>query len=462
MPKFISDEDMTKLEGPKKGFISDEEMEKLEQAPEPSIGQRAKEMFESSVIDQLPALGAAGGGMVGGLGGMGIGTVPGALAGAGIGGYTGKALQNAYNTYVRPELAPKTTTEYLTQPVRSGVEGAALEGVGMGAGRAIGAAARSLNPVKEFIAKKLGGAAESLAERATGATGAQAAKFRDGTGRELLDRGIVKFGSSPTGIAKNARAAMDAAEASKSDIIENQLKGTKVDRNTIYNTVRKRIQELSGDESQLALARNLESKLDDIVGVADQTATEVPLAQSEKIRRGFDQSAKWDSASDAPTREANKILANAYREAGEDAATASNPSLGSQFKSAKDTQHLLIPVEEAAEKRALQLQQSPLGGLLDNAAAGAGAVLGGVPGAIAGLGVKSVRPRLASVGAVSADKVAKLLASNPGALGKFGSTLEKSAARGPKAFQTTLRILSHNPEFQEAIKVMDAAAVEEK
>lgn len=396
------------------------------QEPDVPLGEQAKSLFESTIVDQLPALGAATGGLIGGVGGSiagaGFGGVPGALGGAGVGGYTGKALQDAYNSKFRPERAPKDVGEVLLGPVKSGAEGVATEGVGLGVGKAVGAVARGIGskiPSRERVVGFLKNKAGSLAEKATGATRVQAEKFSEGTGQKLLDRGLVKFGDAPKDIANRSQSALDAAQLSKEDIVKNKLQGVNVDRNKVYAAVRDRIKELSGDESQVDLVRKLESKLDDIVGVAEKSSSEVPLSKSEEVRRGFDKAAKWDSVSDAPTREANKIVASAYREAGEEAANSANPALGSKFKEDKLTQHLLIPVQEAAEKRAVQLNQSPYGGLLDLAAVGGGGTIGatldGSPesaaaGGLVGLIAKALRPRYASMGAASLNALAKRIA----------------------------------------------------
>lgn len=313
---------------------------------------------------------------------------------------------------------------------RGAAIGAAIGGV---APAAIDGASALSNKVSNYLKRK----AATLAEKATGATGAASEKFVEGTGRELLDRKIVKFGSSPSNIAENAQSALDAAQKSKMDIIENQLKGTNVDRNKIYNRVREKIQELSKDESQVDLVKKLESNLDDILGVADRTSAELPFAQSEKVRAGFDKAAKWDSNSDAPTREAKKILAGAYREAGEDAANAVSPELGGKFKQEKTLQRMLIPVAESAEKRALQLQQSPHGGLLDITAGGAGGTIGGLiggpigaaVGGVTGLGLKALRPRYASMGAVAADKLGGKAAGAAAAASKINPQVAQMIAQ---------------------------------
>ena len=80
----------------------------------------------------------------------------------------------------------------------------------------------------------------------------------------------------------------------------------------------------------------------------------------------------------------------------------------------KKTYGVLAPINEAAERRAATLNQSPFGGLLDVAAAGAaGASVGGLPGLATGVaaatGRKVIAPRIASSAAVTLDGVSKML-----------------------------------------------------
>jgi hypothetical protein len=342
--------------------------------------------------------------------GMGLGVIGGAAipVGAAARGLNvwAQAAKGAKTGAIMGALANPGDKENEIDPIQVEARGQnALIGGGIGA--AVPLAAQGGSSLAQKLKEALRGKADKLAEKATGATGIEVGKFVPGTGRELLDRGVVKFSSSPSGIAKNAQKILDAAEASKSDILESKLKGVSVDRNKIYAKVREKIKELSSDESQTDLVRKLESKLDDLLDVAHRNKSELPISQSEGIRRGFDKSAKWDSASDLPSREANRILANAYREVAEETASTASPNLGAQFKADKKTQHLLIPVVKAAEKRANQLQQSPAGGLLDMAAASAGGTVAGPAGALSGLAIKQIRPRLASMGAVSSDKLAQ-------------------------------------------------------
>lgn len=413
---------------------------------------------------------------IAGVAGIGAGAVPLAIAGPAAASTKGLAATGALmgaggvDVNSAGDLADEAASAGLGAATTV-AGGKAIEKVAPYVGKALAPVGEAISSGFNAAGDYLGEKAASLAEKATGATGKQTEKFVPGTGRELLDRGIVKFGSSPGDIAENARAAMDQAEASKADIVENQLKDTKVDRNTVISYLKKKMQELSSDESQTGVVKALQSKVDDIqaqipstsADVAAENAADVdlsssvPLGKSEEIRRGFDQAAKWDSNSDAASREAAKITANAYREAGEQAATATDPELGAQFKADKTTQRKLIPVEEAAAKRQAQLDQSPHGGLLDIAAAGSGGTigtmvggpLGGVIGGATGLAIKSARPRIASVQAVSADKLAQVLEATPQVFGKFASTLQSAAARGASSLGATDYILQQtNPEYR--------------
>lgn len=356
------------------------------------------------------------------------------------------------------------------QAGKNAATGAGLNlGVGMAAEAAAPTIKAGLSSLGDDISSAGGwlrGKGEDLAEKATGATGKFAEKyFKPGTGRELLDKDIVNFGSSPSNIAENAQDALNAAEQRKAEIVQNQLSGVAVDRNTVRNYILNKMKSLSDDESQTGLVKALQSKIDDIDAqmpgdstevAADNAAesplsSEVPIGKSEEIRKGFDQNSKWDSATDAPTREANRIAANAYREAGEDALTTANPDLGAQFKADKTLQSKLIPVEAAASGREAQLSQSPLGGAGDMVSAASGGLLGGKPGAAAMVVAKrAVMPRIASISAVSADQIGKIVAAAPARLGRFAAPLQAAAARGTTSLGATDYILQQqSQEYRE-------------
>lgn len=428
-----------------------------EPAPEPTFEQEhptlakiantAKEAGKATV-NALPMIGGVAGGILGTPADAIVGPV-GNMVGAGIGGYLGTAAKNVINRVIDPENAPQTMGKVMLEPVVEGTR----QGLAQGVGEAI---APYLNQAAEHFAQGSKVQADKLLSKATGATGAQASKFPEGALDELRKprpelggKKIVNFGSSPGDIAENAQKVMDAAEASKDQIVNERLGSTPVDRNKVYNFIRSKIAGLADNESQIGLKNALESKLDDIVSMADRTSPEVPFPKAEEIRKGFDDVAKWGKNTDAVGAEANKIAANAYRRANEETALSADPSLGEAFKAAKTTQHNLIPVRDAAEKRALTLNQSPMGGLLSHTAGGVGAGVGGLVGGPigavvgfgAGLGAKALRPRFASMAATTADAIADALSSNPEAFGQWAPVLAQAAARGPKSLDATDAIL---------------------
>lgn len=93
--------------------------------------------FAIGVLEGLPLAGGIIGGTLGAGSGLltGPGAVvaspAGALAGAGAGGLAGKAFENYLKSLFFPDLAPKTTTEAITQPFVAGAESMLGEGTGM-------------------------------------------------------------------------------------------------------------------------------------------------------------------------------------------------------------------------------------------------------------------------------------------------------------------------------------------
>jgi hypothetical protein len=269
--------------------------------------------------------------------------------------------------------------------------------------------------VAETIAARTGGklrnVAEGLAERATGATRNQAEQFAEGAGRELLDRGVVRFGSTPGGIAERAggvrRGAEEGIDAALTGL---DAKGATLSRDQLLAGLYSRLAEFKADPSKAGVARKLEKIIDDV----SKTEQRVPLAEAEQVKRGYQRQSNYTKPL---TTEANKAAANVYREGVEDIATHADPSLAEQFKEGKKTYGLIAPIEEAAERRATQLNQHPMFGLNDVAAVTAGAAASGaqdpesaLKGAALGfLGRRVVGPRIASSAAVSSDVAGKIL-----------------------------------------------------
>lgn len=328
--------------------------------------------------------------------------------------------------------------------------------------------------------------AEKLAVKATGATGKQAAEFAPDAGRQLLDRGLVKFGSSAPAMADRAADALEASGKNIGDVLSQlDAQGAGVATSDLVSGLRARASSLGNDPSKFSVADGLNRLADRIEAQAEARATTpaaaptseefpdsqvqeqlpltaqrrptlgrdpstgqfvakqtpptldgigpqrysseaaqlalslpgptpkpdmIPLTAAENTKRGFQSSVNWASSPNETSLA--KEAADVYRQAVEDAATKANPASGQAFAQNKADYKLLAPIAEASQKRALQLQQSPHGGLLDLLAIGEGgklgAMLGGGPvgaaiGGTAGFAAKQLRPRYASMGAITAD-----------------------------------------------------------
>ena len=378
-----------------------------------------------TMLSSAPVAGAGTAATVGGR------ALQGAAAGAGYG-----LLQNTQET--EGELGGLDTKERLLNAGMGALAGAggslAADGITAGVGLGKKVFSKSVNAVGE----KLKRTAEQLAENATGATRVQAEKYSDDAGRYLLDEGIVKFGNNAEDIANNANTAIKASE----DALEKSLKtldaqGVSVAIDDVQARINSQISQLKKDPANAPVIKKLENILNDIDSAriysdkATPAGEEILLSTAEKTKRGFNKVAKnWQ---DPEQGQAGKIAYRAYRDAVEDAAQAADPALAGQFKEAKNTFGKLSPIADAAEKRTKQLNQNPIGGLLDVASVTTGAVssddplTGGLAGLTAAYGRRKLAPRLSASAAVTFDKIAKQLMSNP--------QIAAQAAKAPEAFR---------------------------
>lgn len=308
--------------------------------------------------------------------------------------------------------------------------GSSLAGDAIGKGMRVGA--KSVSAARNKIGERLKKSAEQLAENATGATRVQAEKFRDGSGRYLLDNKLVGFGDTAETIAEKAGASIKKSE----DAIDASLKtldkeGVRVSQDKIVENLQAQIEELSKDPSKSDVVRKLSTIIDDIIETGE---SEIKASTAEETKRGFNRMAKnWQ---DPEKGQAGKIAYRAYRDAVEETASTANPGVAKTFKEGKETFGRLAPIVDAAEKRARQLNQHPLGGLLDTAAVIGGAassddpLSGGITGLGAAIARRKISPRLASSVATSFDAVSRRLLRDP--------QISRLAQVNPEGFRATV------------------------
>lgn len=338
----------------------------------------------------------------------------------------------------------------------------AAVGAGTGAaGGAIGHAAggilaNGIDAAGNLISKAAPGlenAADNLAVNATGATGRQSMKFSDDAGRQLLNRGLVRFGDNAKNIGNRIADASDqSGQAIGQALSDLDAKGVKASVENVANSIEGKIKELNqipGNEKTISQLRN---ELDNLY---DRGQSELPISQGEIAKRNFQAQTNYNSPE--AEKAATGQVASSFRNEVERAANAADPNIGAKFQDDKQLFGLLQPIQDAAEKRAATVRQSPIGGLGDMAAAGTGAITGGKAWALpAVIGKKLLAPRIASSLAVTSDLLSKVAAQAPEALGKFAPVIQSATQRGSQAVAATHFILEQsNPEYRQYISKLN-------
>jgi hypothetical protein len=415
-----------------------------------------------STINALPVMGGVAGSVVGAGAGLFGGpaapvSVPlGGVAGGALGYAGGSELKDLANEYLLGE-APKADVFHQPLAVAERVGGNLMNGAtyemgGQGAAKVLEAGATAAAPYIKPGLERVGGAFNNAAERyavkATGATGKQTEKFADDAGRQLLDRGLVKFGDSPANIAERVGAASDQAGNQIGGAIKSlDSQGVTASADDVVAQLQSRIKELAGDPSQAPLAKKLQGIVDDIIETGNSN---IPISQAEQAKRGF--GAKIKNWLDPESGAANKEAYHAYKGEVEKKALAADPEMAGKFMDAKQTYGLLAPIEEAASKRAATLAQSPIGGLGDTAAAAMGVIKGGPAGAAAAtVGRRVLAPRTASSMAWSADKIGEFLTQSPEMFGQYAPVLQSAAQRGTQGLASTHFILQQTEPAYRAL-----------
>jgi hypothetical protein len=309
--------------------------------------------------------------------------------------------------------------------------------------------------------------AEALAEKGTGATGREAEKYAEGSGGELLDRGITTRWASPANIAQKAgdayeKAGKDIGEALR----ELDAQGVEINLPNIKSVLQGKIEKLDkipGNEDQIREIEkhiaNLDKRMkipddvserirNDIPGGGAEGQTTLPISSGEQAKRNFQGQVNWNSK---PSERGGAYdVADAFRQEVEDQALSHNPELANKFIEDKKLFGLIAPIKAAAERRAATLNQSPAGGLVDLAAATAGGVVGGKIGAGLAFGAnRNIRSRLPNFAAVTVNDISNAVKSSPQIFGKFGAALENAAARGQNSVAITHFLLqSTQPEYR--------------
>ncbi len=350
----------------------------------------------------------------------------------------------------------------------SGGAGGAL---GYGAGKVVGKVLSPLSPLAERAQGALKRLAELRAAKAGGLIGKDIGRV--GTdeaaamGREVLNRGGVRFGDRTEDVAKRLEAIrpqvgkeigdvvgeLDRARASlppgaAPGLTPSALAG-RIEKGVLPD-----LQRFPADRAAAAKVAEEAARL--------RAIGRKPLSfqAASELKGSYDPMAKWSAV--RPPEEgaiADKMrdFQGMIRRGIDEEAQRVSPELAAKYQAARRSYSLLKPAEDIAEKRAGQLEgnrwMSPsdygvgsvgaLGGML------AGGPVGSVmAGAASGLAHKVLRERGAASVAVTADALQKAIGS--GAFGRFGQKLTSLAARGLSLPVAHAYLLKSDPGYAAA------------
>lgn len=316
--------------------------------------------------------------------------------------------------------------------------------------------------------KSLGQLAEKTMLNATGATGPQSLKFAEGSGRALLDSpeiGIRPFDNQLQIAQKVGDAKRRAGEGISEVLKELDSQGVTTNVNNLTDGIRAQINRLENSGyGNSEKVNELNKILSEITNNRTLTSERIPISKMENTKRNFGEKiSNWENrqASDA-----NKTAYLSARDETERAALEANPSLGKEFIQDKKMFGITAPIEQASKKRAAQLNQSPIGGLLDTATGGvvggalglfggpdsskAGALTGAVGGALLR---RTITPRLASGAAFGIDSLSKVISSTPEVFGKYAPMLQQASQKGGTSLGVTHYLLqSKDPAYRQKLK----------
>ena len=323
-----------------------------------------------------------------------------------------------------------------------GVAGKALSA---GASKAMPYIKKATNAAGDFLQS----GAEKLAVKATGATGRQAENFAPNAGRDLLDSGLVKFGDDAAKIAERVGARADqAGKAINSSLLELEEKGVTASVDRVINKLQAQVDELSTTPGNEKIINQLTKEIENLYARGEST---VGINVAEQAKRNFQSATNYFS--DEAEKKATGRLATSFKDEVERVAMEADPTLAKKFMDEKKAYGLLKPIQDASEKRASTLNQSPFGGLLDMATSGAGGTVGGGVGAIvAPIARRQIANRAASTGAVISDNIGKYVKSSPHLLGKFAKVLQDANVRGAQSLAATHFLLQQTePEYRQIV-----------
>lgn len=385
-----------------------------------------------------------------------------ARAGAVVG-----AIRNPGDT--EGEISPLQPLERIKNAGTDALTGMVFQGGIEGLGKAGGVikdAGKNLKTYSELKALKASGARLKDFRKAFGKGKASA------LGKEVIDEGIVGIGDDIGDIAQKAKKAASESNARLDDVytqadeVLSQSAGPvnfQVNLKNVADKLRgtlktKYANSLDGDE----VIASVEKELEKISSKRDITFGEL-----RKLRQSIDEKINHSKLKqDLPAyQEELSNLRNLIQDEVKTKLGNVSPELKKTFIRENKKLSNLIEISNMAKDKVSRETSNASFGMRERLAGGAGAIVGGgVGGAIGGpvgmavggmvganinaINTKIARQYGTPFVAITANKIARALESNPNLLGKFADPLIKAAQVSPEKFVSSINLLMSDPEFK--------------
>lgn len=347
--------------------------------------------------------------------------------------------------------------------------------VGAGIGGALGAGggylAGKISGAVPKVAGQLDDAAEYMAARALGAErGTIKSIGRDkvrAAGRYALDEGILSPLASTDDLVARNQAALDRSGSGGRAVRE------AIDEKSLSNfnplEVAGKVDEKIGGFWRSPINRGqtnqLENTLESILMRGDKP---IPLSEAQILKQELGKVANWKNNlnitdKERMARDAYGVVASSIDDAVEQGAKQlDSPGLLQQLKEANKTYSRASTAEKLLENKAAREEGNKMFGLTDTIVGGTGLISAIPTGGLsvlptaAALGAKKLGEKYgAQTTAIGLDKLAEVVRASPQTFGKYGSVLQKAAARGGTSLGAAHYVLQNaDPEYRKMLEKM--------
>ncbi len=274
-------------------------------------------------------------------------------------------------------------------------------------------------------------------------------------GREMLDEGVVKFGSSVEGMAPRLEELLAQKGQRIGDIrAAADDAGAQIDFSRLANKGDAKVA-FSGatNDTTQAAAREY---ADNAANYA--TVPQRPISQTQQEIAELNNQIPFakEFADLTPKQQAYKELRSDLVGQVDDQVRQRVPGAADEYQRLKEQFGLLKEGDKILDKSVARQQRNADIGLRDlllgNAATKAG---GGAKGVAAAVASKLARERGNAAVAATANRMSQMLGADPGGLGKFAKPLMDAAKRGNTALMTTHALLMQDPEYAQLVGAED-------